>query len=189
MEFVYQKINEDTKQIFHHVMTEYYRDGEDEAKTMPSTISVTSKRLIITSKTMEEMEAKYQSEQNEEMKQAYYEMLTEMKRIPGHEEWACDWNICLKSGEVIGGIGFKGIPDQAGHVEVGYGIDEDFQNQGYATEAVGAMLQWALSHDDVSCVEGQTEPENVISQRVLRKNGFVRNGDGPEGPRFEVRKV
>ena len=171
MELVYQVINEQT------------------IKKMPGTISVTSERLIITSKTVEEMELKYQSEQNKEMKQAYYEMLTEMKRIPGREEWACDWTICLKSGEEIGGIGFKGVPDAAGNVEVGYGVDEVYQNQGYATEAVGAMLQWALSYDAVSCVQGQTEANNIISQKVLRKNGFVRNGDGAEGPLFEVRKV
>ena len=173
----------------------YFKTGEIASnglpilmKKIPSRITVTSSRLTITSKTIEEMEQKYQIEENEEMKQAYFEMVTEMKRIQGHEEWACDWTICLKSGIAIGGIGFKGIADEAGNVEVGYGIDEEYQNQGYATEAVGAMVQWALSHDEVLCVQAQTEAENEISQKVLRKNGFVRNGIGQEGPLFEVRK-
>ena len=157
-------------------------------KELPNRITVGSKRLTITSKSIEEMEQKYEAEQQEEMKQAYLEMVTEMKRLQGQEEWACDWTICLKSGIAIGGIGFKGIADEAGNVEVGYGIDEEYQNQGYATEAVGAMVQWALSHDEVLCVQAQTEAENEISQKVLRKNGFVRNGIGQEGPLFEVRK-
>lgn len=104
------------------------------------------------------------------------------------EEWACDWKVCLKDGTVIGGAAYKGIPDDQGNVELGYGIDESYQNQGYATEMTGLMVRWALEHEDVVCVQAQTDPENRKSQRVLAKNGFVHVGEGAEGPLFEVRK-
>lgn len=152
-------------------------------------IRVEGERIRVESNTVEEMQKVYEKETDAEMKQAYYEMVTEMKRIPGREEWACDWSILRKSdGTSIGGVGFKGVPDSKGIVEIGYGIDEPYQNQGYATEAVKVMLAWALAQEDVICVRAQTDPDNRKSQKVLKKNGFQPAGQGEEGPLFEVRK-
>lgn len=152
-------------------------------------IRVEGERIRVESKTVEEMKQVYEKETDAEMKQAYFEMYTEMKRIPGREEWACDWSIIRKSDQtMIGGVGFKGVPDSKGIVEIGYGIDEAYQNQGYATEAVKVMLAWALAQEDVLCVQAQTDPNNMKSQKVLKKNGFQPAGQGTEGPMFEVCK-
>jgi ribosomal-protein-alanine N-acetyltransferase len=78
-----------------------------------------------------------------------------------------------------------GPPDASGTVELGYGIDEPFRCRGYATEAVDGITSWAFSQSGVCRVTAQTDPDNAISQRVLLKNDFSRNGDGPEGPLFE----
>jgi len=153
-----------------------------------TTIRIEGRRVDMMSRSLEEMRIVYEKEKDPEMRQAYFEMCTEMQRIPGREEWACDWKACLKDGTIIGGAGFKGIPDDFGIVEIGYGVDEPYQNQGYATEMTELMVQWALIQPDVSCVQAQTEPGNKISQRVLEKNGFVYVGEGLEGPLFEVRK-
>ncbi len=152
-------------------------------------ICLRTKRLIIRPKDLDEMENLYQQEKDAEMKQAYREMVDEMKRSVGREEWASDWTICLLDGTTIGGIGFKGVPDQEGKVEIGYDIQPEFQNAGYATEATKAMLEWALSESDVLCVQAQTESQNEKSKRVLKKNGFAEVGIGTEGPLFEVRKT
>lgn len=149
---------------------------------------VTSERLTIKSSSIEEMQKKYNEEQEAEMKQAYLEMIQCMKQIPGREEWACDWNIYLLNGTYVGGIGFKGIPNKEGKVEIGYGIDEAFRRKGYATEAVGAMLMWAMEQEDVSCVQAQAEEHNEGSKKVLKKNGFIESGNGSEGLLFEVTK-
>lgn len=151
-------------------------------------ISVISERLIMRPNSIEKMEEKYLGETNEEMKQAYHEMLQCMKKIQGREEWAADWSIYLLDGTCIGGIGFKGIPDEEGKVEIGYGIDESYRRMSYATEAVGAMLKWAMSKEDVKCVQAQTEEHNEISKRVLKKNGFIQVGQGCEGILFEYTK-
>ena len=112
-------------------------------------------------------------------------MIEGMKDMVPYEEWACDWKICLKSGQQIGGIGFKGMPNDMGKIEVGYGIEVKYRNQGYATEALGAMLEWAFSQDGVQGVQAQTEDKNTISKKVLIKNGFMEVGVGTEGPLFE----
>ena len=79
---------------------------------------------------------------------------------------------------------FKGLNDD-GSVEIGYGITEENQGKGYATEAVEAVIAWALNQSGVRQVEAETEPGNRKSQRVLEKCGFSPLGIiGEEGPRF-----
>lgn len=152
-------------------------------------IHLEGERILIESKTISEMEILCEQTQDNELKQAYTEMLNLMKQIVGHEEWACDWTIKNKEGDsVIGGIGFKGMPDDNGIVEVGYGINESYRNQGYATEAVKVMLEWALQQAGVKRIQAQTEEHNEISKRVLLKNGFQHIGVGYEGPLYEVTK-
>jgi RimJ/RimL family protein N-acetyltransferase len=80
----------------------------------------------------------------------------------------------------IGNGGFKGAPVD-GTVEVGYSVVEEFQRQGYASEAVETLVQWAFGHAEVQRVIAETLPELVASQGVLRKLGFARIG-GSSGP-------
>lgn len=149
---------------------------------------VKSERLIIRPRTLEEMNTLYLNEKDLELKQSYLEMIECMKKYKGQEQWGADWEIELKDGTPVGGICFKGIPDEKGNVEIGYGIDEEYRRNGYATEAVAAISSWALEQKDVLCVQAQTDDNNEISKKVLRKNGFLENGRGEEGPLFEKRK-
>ncbi len=81
---------------------------------------------------------------------------------------------------LIGSGGFKGKPNADGTVEVGYGVLPEFQNQGYATEAVRSLVIWALSHQRIERVIAESFPDNVPSVRVLTKCGFVNAGIGSE---------
>lgn len=84
----------------------------------------------------------------------------------------------------VGDLCFKGL-DSKGVVEIGYGILEEYQGQGYATEAVKAVTEWALQKNNVTAIEAETDVDNIISQKVLAKCGFIANGViGEEGPRF-----
>lgn len=65
------------------------------------------------------------------------------------------------------------------------GIQPLYEGKGYTTEAVNALVHWAVSQPSVTRVEAETEPENIASQKVLANVGFVPNGEiGQEGPRF-----
>jgi len=59
---------------------------------------------------------------------------------------------------------------------IGYCLDEPAWGKGYATEAVGAMLQWAYGALDLNRVEAELDTRNTASARVLEKLGFVREG-------------
>lgn len=83
--------------------------------------------------------------------------------------------------KIVGSVVFHGAPDAEGAVEVAYGVEEESQGRGYATEAVGVSVEWALSHPGVRVVRATTPPWHLPSRRVLEKCGFrevgVREGD------------
>ena len=90
----------------------------------------------------------------------------------------------LKDGTHIGELCFKGLNEE-GSTEIGYGIADNHQGHGYATEAVSALAEWALHQSGVTCVTAETEESNIASQKVLKKAGFVPTGQvGEEGPVF-----
>ena len=77
------------------------------------------------------------------------------------------------------------VPIGEGNWEIGYHVAKAFTGKGYATEAVEAVLDWALNQSGIRQVEAETEWENRKSQRVLEKCGFSPLGIiGDEGPRF-----
>ena len=145
---------------------------------------IKTKRLIIYPASREQMENTIAAETDGELKKAYTEMLEGCLQHPEHWNWYAMWMIELQNGTHIGDLCFKGLADD-GMVEIGYGILEEYQNRGYATEAVDAAAVWALKQPAVSRVEAETDPGNQVSRRVLEKCGFIPTGTtGEEGPRF-----
>jgi len=94
------------------------------------------------------------------------------------------WYICQKMPDktlhVIGSCGFKGKADENGVLEIGYSIMEDQQKNGYAPEAIRALINWAFKNNDVKIIVAQTFPELIPSQKVLEKCGFKFTGNGYE---------
>lgn len=77
-------------------------------------------------------------------------------------------------GKAIGGIGFKGRPTD-GCAEVGYGLAPSARGNGYAAEALSALLKLAAEHG-VSRVIADTDKGNIASQRTLLRAGFRQTG-------------
>ena len=121
------------------------------------------------------------------MKSAYTEMLEGSLKHPQAQQWYAVWSIRLKNGEWVGDLCYKGEPTN-GAVEIGYGIVEAHQGNGYATEAISASIDWAFAQQGVYVVTAETEPDNHRSIHVLEKLGFTQKGEGVEGPRFEKEK-
>jgi RimJ/RimL family protein N-acetyltransferase len=76
----------------------------------------------------------------------------------------------LSDGQAVGGIGFKGQPED-GCVEIGYGLAPSARGLGFAAEAVVALLSVAADHG-LSRVIAETTPDNIASQRTLIRAGF-----------------
>lgn len=75
-------------------------------------------------------------------------------------------------GTVVGDCGFHGGPDENGVVEVAYNIADSVRGRGYATEAVEALIGFALLQHGVRHVRAETTRANHSSQRVLEKAGM-----------------
>lgn len=147
-------------------------------------MTLETERLKIYVASQDEMEQFIARQTNGELIRAYREMLDGYLAHPEQGEWYAIWMIERRDGLHIGDLSFKGL-NRDGSVEIGYGIGVDFQGKGYAKEAVGAAVDWALKQDGVLRVEAETEPDNIASQCVLAKCGFVPTGIvGEEGPRF-----
>ena len=147
---------------------------------------IRTKRLRLHPALRQQMEVLIASEQDEELKKAYTEMLQGCLRNPEQWDWYAVWMIEKTDGTRIGDLCFKGLRED-GTAEIGYGILEEHQGQGYATEAVQAACRWAFLHPDVRSLEAETDAGNAASQSVLQKCGFRPNGTfGEEGPRFTL---
>jgi RimJ/RimL family protein N-acetyltransferase len=88
------------------------------------------------------------------------------------------WTAILKDEKrMIGELCMIGEPNPAGEVEIGYGIYDEFQNQGYMTEFLGGIVEWLKSQPGVQSILAKTEKSNVASYRVLEKNRFFKIGE------------
>lgn len=151
---------------------------------MKKQICLFSRRLYIAPMTVEELDRKVLLMESGELRDAYQQMLTLCRKHPEHILYCTPWKICLKDKDtVVGDLGFKGPPEK-GIVELGYGMEPEYEGRGYMTEAAEVIIQWAFAQKGVTAVEAETEPENAASQRVLEKLGFRPCGTGEEGPRF-----
>ncbi len=107
--------------------------------------------------------------------EATRQMLDGVLKQPEHWLFYTAWKIVLREeNRIIGGLCFKRPADRCGEVEVGYGLDPAYQGRGYMTEALTAIVRWALDQPGVLAVLGETAKQNVASQQVLERAGFVR---------------
>jgi RimJ/RimL family protein N-acetyltransferase len=74
---------------------------------------------------------------------------------------------------LLGVAGYVGPPTADGSVEIGYAIATEHQRHGYATEAVGALVDRAFADSAVIVVVATTYAWLHPSIGVLRRTGFV----------------
>jgi ribosomal-protein-alanine N-acetyltransferase len=74
--------------------------------------------------------------------------------------------------KVTGALGFGGPPDDQGAVMIGYATYPGSDHQGYATEALEALVGWALAQPGVDRVCASIPPDNVPARRVAEKVGM-----------------
>src|SRR3954451_23379403 len=88
---------------------------------------------------------------------------------------------------LVGGGGVFGPPRDGG-AQIGSSVLPQSQRQGYATEIVRELVNWALGQQRMIRIVAETEWANPASVRVLENAGFVSVGPTaePGGTRFEL---
>lgn len=84
------------------------------------------------------------------------------------------WGIFLDS-KLIGTCGYNKIVPKR-NATIGYDLNPTFWNQGFATEAVQSIIDYATVEYEVHRIEAFVTPGNVSSERVLKKCGFEKEG-------------
>lgn len=101
-----------------------------------------------------------------------------------------------QDGRLVGDVGLACADGEPGVIKVGYTIAPAFQGQGYATEAVGALVAYAFEVLGADVVRAYASGENVPSHRVAEKVGMrlierIERHDGDEVwhvVRYELRR-
>jgi ribosomal-protein-alanine N-acetyltransferase len=107
--------------------------------------------------------------------------LTEHPDEPAYTGW-----YIVGAGELVGTAGFKGPPNAAGEVEIGYGIIEARQRRGFASGAARILIDFAFSDPRVTAVLAETLPFSPGSQAVLKRCDFSLTGSRVDAEDGEV---
>ncbi|MBE2217112.1 MAG: GNAT family N-acetyltransferase [Ignavibacteria bacterium] len=87
------------------------------------------------------------------------------------------WGIIHKGlGKLIGTIGYHVWSLQSRYGEVGYALSIDFWNQGYVTEAFGAVIRFGFENMGLNRVEATCKLPNTASEKVMLKCGLTFEG-------------
>jgi class 3 adenylate cyclase len=137
--------------------------------------------------------ARLHADMSEPLQRAVRIKLERMALLPVEQHpWQTYWLIVLTETQFGAGlIGFKGVPDAEGRAEVGYGIATEVEGQGYMTEALRRLAEWAWTRPEIRGITATVAPENIASQRVLEKSGFLHLGRAPDEPNllaYELRR-
>jgi [ribosomal protein S5]-alanine N-acetyltransferase len=95
-------------------------------------------------------------------------LLTDHSAEPGYGSW-----YVVADGTLAGICGYKGPPNAAGEVEIGYSIVESEQRKSIGSAAVRLLVARAFRDPRVTAVIAETIPALIASQKVLQRCGFA----------------
>lgn len=113
---------------------------------------------------------------------------------PLQSEWGWGSLIIHKAEKtLIGYVSLKIIPDATGNatgsLEIGYHIAPSYRQQGYASEAAKAMVDWAFCQPGVQSVTAGCDADNIGSKPVLEKIGMQLIETRNNGLIWQLRKT
>jgi len=90
--------------------------------------------------------------------------LNKVKSPSGFESWMV---LHKSTNTLIGDIGFKGLPNEYGEIDLGYGIIKSETQKGYAKEAALGLTEWAFKQTGIKTITASCSKENLASQQIL----------------------
>ncbi len=99
-----------------------------------------------------------------------------------------NWAITLKgNSKLIGVIGHYRIKPENYRAEIGYMLLPEFHGKGIISEAVKEAVNYGFKTMKLHSIEAIIDPDNQGSEKVLEKNGFVKEAHLKENEFFEGR--
>ena len=144
-----------------------------------------SERLYVRRYTLEDEEAFFQlnsdaeimrfirpPKSRQESKAFLAENIGFYEKHPGLGRWAL---VERGSGKIVGTFSLLPL-EHTDDVHIGYALMKDNWGKGYASEIVKAGIDYAFRELKLSSIAAVTYPEHFVSQKVLLRNGFDRDG-------------
>lgn len=88
-----------------------------------------------------------------------------------HHGLPCFLIFDIESKEFVGRCGF-GLIDETDEIEAGYVLHKKFWGQGYATEALTALIQWAKENINTDYLIAYAPKDHYASLKVMEKSGM-----------------
>lgn len=73
---------------------------------------------------------------------------------------------------IVGSAGFHDLPDDAGMIEIGVGLEPAYRGQGLAQELLHGMWGWVLQQPGVRTLRYTVSASNLPSVAIIRKLQF-----------------
>ncbi len=80
--------------------------------------------------------------------------------------------IIKESQKIIGDIGLHFFDIENQQVEIGFTLSKNYQNKGFASEAVTEVLSYAFKDLKKHRIMASIDPENIAAERLLKRIGF-----------------
>ena len=97
-----------------------------------------------------------------------------------------NWAITMKgNANMIGIIGHYRIQKENHRCEIGYMLHPSFHGNGIITEAIQEVVNYGFDEMNMHSIEGVIDPGNFASEKVLLKNGFVKEAHLIENELYE----
>lgn len=88
---------------------------------------------------------------------------------------AINWAITIKgNSRLLGIIGFYRTKHEHYRSEIGYMLLPEIHGIGIASEAVGIVVNFGFEEMKLHSIEAIIDPKNGASEKVLQKNGFIK---------------
>lgn len=86
-----------------------------------------------------------------------------------------NWAITLKDNpKLIGIVGHYRIRPEHFRAEIGYMLLPEYHGKGIVSEAIKEVVNYGFEVMKLHSIEAIIDPENFASEKVLQKNGFVK---------------
>ena len=99
-----------------------------------------------------------------------------------------NWAISLKNEpKLIGLIGHYRIKPEHFRAEIGYMLLPEYHGKGIITEAIKETVKYGFEIMKLHSIEAVIDPENLASEKVLLKSGFIKEAHFKEKEYYEGR--
>ena len=145
---------------------------------------LTTKRLVLRQLTFDDKKAIFRLRSNKEINELIErETPKNLNQAEGFIQTCLDafenknrvfWAVVLEdSNQLIGTIVFHKVDLENNYAEIGYEMNPDYQDEGYMSEAMSAILDFGIMSMNLKIIEAYTHHNNTASIALLEKFLFI----------------